>query len=365
MKKKELLNLIKSKSEAISLPDFSDAIINKAKHLPKPEVMEKRHGLRLKPYYLATLSLMLTTLLIVLFTPGTPINPVDPNPSLENMDAVLAFSTLTSVSLIQALDTDLDVSTEDTSLSHGNPPRERRIDAQIPNIAQYLEMMEKLFGSESNFNLELETATNPLYEKRMRFKTKDLLDTEEEYAIDFNQTSIGVHDFLIEGVILIGTYAYPVYATGTSNDEDTLNLIIDQGNGRKVEISYVKDEDLHVFDISIYQDDVQIQEVGFTYKQDGLDKEATLHFIQGEATGHYTFALDVEDGIKRIRITYDLDSDDPESGEILIRIRTLAGVTSYIILVKPDGGIPFVIQRQRPMRPGMGGPIISGNSAEL
>jgi hypothetical protein len=350
MKKKELIQLIKTKSEQVEIRDFSKEIIEKAKHLPKPEVIEKtRFSFRLKPYYLATLGVMLTVIMIVLFTPDTPINPIDP--TLENMDQVIAFSTLTSVSLIQTIDTDLQTESDDVTLSHGNPPSPRMIENQITDITKYLDMMEKLFGSNPDFDLVVENQTNPMYTNQMRFKTKDLLNEEAEYAINFNQTNIGVHDFVIEGVVVIGEYIYPIYASGSSNDIDTLELEIEQENGNQITIHYEKILEVHDFEIKIYQDDLLIQEVNFTYQEQGEDKQATLDFIYGETVGSYTFQLDVEDQVSLIRITYDIESDESESGEIVIRIRTLLGNTTYVILVMPDGGIPFIINSERQIRP--------------
>ncbi len=345
MKKKELIQLIKTKSEQVEIRDFSREIIEKAKHLPRVEVIEKtRFSFRLKPYYLATIGLMLTVLMIVLFTPDTPINPIDP--TLENMDEVIAFSTLTSVSLIQTLDLDLDTVSDNVTLSHGNPPTPRMIENQITDITKYLDMMEKLFGSNPDFDLTFEDQTNPMYNNRMRFKTKDLLDEEVEYAIDFNQTNIGIHDFIIEGMVIIGEYAYPIYASGSSNDIDTLELVIEQENGNQITIHYEKIQEVHEFEIKIYQDDLLIQEVYFTYQEQGEDKHATLDFIYGETIGSYTFSLDVEDNVRQIRITYAIESEN-ESGEIVIRIRTLLGQTTYVILIMPDGGIPFIINSER------------------
>ncbi len=361
MKKKELIQLIKNKSEAIDLPDFSASIIEKAKHLPKIEIIERAPAkFRLKPYYLATLGVMLSVVMVILFSPNQPINPT--NPSLENMEEVIAFSTLTSVSLIQTLDQDLSSQTDAVTLSHGNPPEPRRIENQIPDITKYLDMMEKLFGSNPGFNLVIEDGVNQSYQQRMRFMTKDLLDEEIEYAIDFNQTTIGVHGFLIEGVVIIGEYLYPIYAEGTANEENTLTLEIEQASGGRIIINYSKDVDLHTFEIMMYQNNNLTQEVYFTYQENGESKRATLDFIEGDAIGSYTFQLDTEDNIKLIRITYDLDSEDPESGEIVIRIRVLFGEVSYVILVIPDGGIPFIINSERNIRPMHGNPHMTSTN---
>jgi hypothetical protein len=364
MKKKELIQHIKNKAEAIELPDFSASIIERAKHLPKKEIiLRTRAQFKLKPYYLATLGVMLSVVMIILFTPDQPISPVDP--SLENMEEVIAFSTLTSVSLIQTLDQDLSSETDAVQLSHGNPPTPRRIENQIPDITKYLDMMEKLFGSNPGFNLVLEDGIHQNYQQRMRFKTKDLLDEEVEYAIDFNQTNIGVHGFLIEGVVIIGEYLYPIYAEGSSNDVNTLSLEIEQESGSRITIIYTKNLEVHSFEIMMYQNNVLTQEVYFTYQELGEDKHATLDFVQGETIGSYTFQLDIEDNIKFIRITYDLDSDDPESGEIMIRIRTLLGEVTYVILVKPDGGIPFIINSERNIRPMHGNPHMNSTNFSI
>lgn len=355
MKKKDLIQLIKTKSEQVELRDFSKEIIEKAKHFPQREVIEKtKFAFRLKPYYLATLGVMLTVFMIFLFTPDSPINPIDP--TLENMDQVIAFSTLTSVSLIETFDSNLLTSDEQSFLLQGGPDtpfRARRIDAQIPNITKYLEMMEKLFGSESDFGIVNELPNHPSYQQRIRFRTKDLLDEESEYAIDFNQSTIGVHGFLIEGVVLVGEYAYPIYASGTSNDQNSLELMIEREDGAKIKIDYQKTDDFHDFEIEIYQGDTLIQSVDFTYIQEGENKRAALDFVYGSSTGSYTFTLDVTEQMKLIRISYDLDAEDSESGEITIRIRTTLGNPMYIILVKPDGGIPFIINSERQMGPRM------------
>jgi hypothetical protein len=361
MTKKELIQNIKNKSKAIELPDFSASIIEKAKHLPKQEMIEKPRALfRLKPYYLATLGVMLSVVMVILFTPNQPIDPI--NPSLENMEEVIAFSTLTSVSLIQTLDQDVSSETGTVNLSHGNPPAPKRIENQIPDITKYLDMIEKLFGSNPGFDLVIEDRVDPSYQQRMRFKSKDLINQEIDYAIDFNQTTIGVHGFLIEGVVIIGEYLYPMYAEGSANDINTLTLEIEQTSGGRIIILYTKDVNLHTFEIKMYQNNLLTQEVYFTYQEMGTDKRATLDFIQGETIGSYTFQLDVEDNIKLIRITYDLNSEHPESGEIVIRIRTLLGEVTYVILVKPDGGIPFIINRERNIRPMYGNPHMNSTN---
>ncbi len=352
MNKKELIQLIRIKSKEVEIKDFSNQILEKVKHLPQKEMIQTpKRVFRLTPVILVTLGTFASVLLLmVLYNPAAPILPTDPTaPTLENMDQVIALSTVSTASLIEAFDEEL--STQDYDLlQFGSIQEYQRINDEIIDVTKYMETIEKLFASQSDFGIEKETISIGTFTNRMRFKTKDLLNQEVDYKFDYNTSSLTNPDhFDFDGELEIADKRY--YISGTAEtDSNHLSLKAQKDTLNYIVIDYEMVDSTHQFVIETVKNGESIQKVQFQYEKTESNKLIKLEFIDGESIGSYQFQVEENENVKVIRTMYSIITDeDEEKGEFVLRIISIQNRTIYSILVKPEGKTPFVITRGRIM----------------
>jgi hypothetical protein len=358
MKKKDLIQLIKSKAEEVEIKDFSDNILKRVKDLPRQEqVIMHKSRLSLKPMFTLALGALATVFLLMLFyQPNTPIIPTDPQ--FESMDNVLVFSTMSTSALIDLAEDEL-TTTENQTLA--GPPftnqPDPKINEEISDVAKYFEVMEKLLASHSDFDIEKEDLTQSEYGKRMSFKARDLLDQEIQYRMDYNQNRIqNTNQFSIDGRIDIGEVSYQFSGNGIENDHQALTLRMSKDDLNYIDVEYQLINEKYHFDIIITKQGEITQDVSLIIEETEDGKNVEMHFNIGESIGTYMFSMTSQDNQKMLKISYVIKDDETdESGELLVRISSLQGTNVYSILVKPDQGIPYILQRNRtiPGRPGL------------
>lgn len=351
MKKKELIRLIQTKSKEVEIKDFSSSILERVRNLPQKEIIEApKKTFRLKPILFATLGTLASVLLfMVLYNPAAPIIPTDPiTPSLQNMDEVIALSTVSTASLIETFDAEL--SSGDTyQLSFGNIQNIQRIRDEIQDVVKYMETIEKLFASESDFGIEKENISGQ-FTNRMRFKTKDLLGQEANYKFDYSQVVLAnPKHFDLDGELEIGEKIYHI--TGKA-ETDTNKLILkaEKDSLNYILIQYEEILSIHQFMVEIVKNDTTIQKVQFDLEQSETSKKINFQFIEGESIGSYQFQIEENDHVKMIKAQYNIIfEDEEEKGEFKLRVLTLLNNTTYSILIKPEGKPPFIITQHRVM----------------
>lgn len=358
MKNKDLLRLIKTKSEEIKLKDFSAAIVEKARLLPQLETIEqpKRH-FQLKPSLAYSFTLLTAVVaFFVLYNPASPIIP-----QIEDMNQVVALSSVTAVSLIDFNDTLIDSTDNVVSLSLGyitlDTPAIPQIDQEIDDVSMYLSAMEKLLNSNDNFGYQLDTTSSNGYANHLNFTTRDLLDQEIEYRLNFNQSDNSKdNQFTMQGNIEIGDVTYAMTAVGELNNPQNIQLRFQKDASNYIDVSYNVSETMNRYQISTVENGNQIQTVNLFMKQVNNQKSVYLDFIEGQSTGSYAFKVKEVNQMKQMNISYYISGSTSESGEIDVVIDNSGATAQYGLTIKPKGQIPYIIERGRGSNGNSSGP---------
>ena len=365
MKKKELLQLIKTKSQDVEIKDFSQKIIEKAKYLPHhhvEKVFTQKKKFRFQPYIFGMLTTMAAVVAFVIFyQPGEDVVP-----QFEDIDQIIAFSALSTASLIEIADDNLSDSSYQV-LGFGNQDTtDPKIDTEIIDVSRYMEIMEKLLYSDNDFDLEKEELTNSTYQMRMRFKTRDMLNEQANYNVYYNRSVLqNQNQFTLNGYVQIGENAYDITAEGLSNDENHLTMRASKDASNYIDMQYVKEEFGYTFYVQITKENVMIEEVSLTVEEQNGQKQVVLDFIEGESTGSYTFRMVEEDSVKIIRIGYYIAGTESESGVITVRVMMMMNAYQYAMMIKPDGGASYVFERGRNTTEGRGPHGMSAETVAL
>ncbi|HOI85917.1 MAG TPA: hypothetical protein PLP48_07565 [Acholeplasmataceae bacterium] len=351
MTNKQLKKYIKKQAMAVEVKDFSSRIlerINQEPHLQEEVVITKKHLWNLKPILISTLALMTVIIMIFAFYP----DPVVPTPTegvvLENLETVVALSSVQTTSLINVLDTDLNQTSSYTLLRFGPMERNDKIRDELADLSRYLETIEKLYSSNTDFDVVDEEVQTNGYARRMRFRTRDLMNEEDDYEIQYNQTiNQTTKAFMIQGQIRIGEREYEMEAEGIVGQKGLL-MRAQKDEFNYVILNYHEEDDRYTFEVELIQNNISIEKVTITLVMEDDTRVATLSFIEGESTGTYTFRILTEDNQRIISIHYAIDFDgELEEGDITIRLLQLPSSTIYSIVIKPEGRVPFTITRGR------------------
>lgn len=364
MTNKELKSYIKKKADEVEIKDFSVSIIERASHLPRVEeqvIEKKRFSLRLNPLTTSILTLMTTILLVLILLEPTGITPVEEEPVLENMENVIALSSVQATSLIDVLETELSYTPSISYLRFGPNEKNNKLTDEIKDVSRYLETIEKLYASNENFEVSDTFENKQGFGRHMRFKTRDLTDRETEYEILYNQSiNKSNQSFNITGEIRLGTKAYLMMAHGIKG-QTGVHVEVSDGSLNTVILDYTEVDGVHTYLVELVRNDQSVQKVEIKLEQNEEEKIATLTFVEGKSTGTYTFRIVTEDRIKIISVRYSIQFDDEvEEGEITIRILTLQQQTLYQIVIKPEGRPSFIITRGR-FQPRMNSNTLSTN----
>ena len=365
MKKKELLKLIKTKSQEVEIKDFSQNIIDRVKYLPHHEeqVVTAKRKFRFQPYFIGLLTTMAAIFAFVVFyQPGGE----EIVPQFEDIDQIIAFSALSTASLIEIAEDNLTESSY-SILGFGNEDNEdSKIDTEIIDVSRYMEIMEKLLSSDNDFDLEKEELTNSSYQMRMNFKTKDLVNQQVDYNVYYNRTPLqNQNQFTLNGYIEVGDNTYDITAEGLSNDANHLSMRAAKDASNYIDMQYVKEEFGYTFYVQITKDNVVIEEVSLTVGEENGYKQVVLDFIEGDSTGSYTFRIIEEDMVKTIRIGYYIAGTESESGVITVRVMSMMNAYQYMMVIKPEGGTAYTYERGRDTTEGRGPHGMSVVSVDL
>ncbi|MBU1094582.1 MAG: hypothetical protein KKH01_08975 [Firmicutes bacterium] len=360
MRKKELLKLIKTKSEEINIKDFSAAIVEKARLLPQSEaIIRPKRKFYFKPSLMYSFTLV--TAVVAFFFLYNPASPIVPQ--IEDVNQVVALSSVTAVSLIE-FDTTLIDQNNTTYLSLDyvtlDVPVTTQIDEEIDDVTMYLGTMEKLLNSDDDFNYQMNTTTIDGYNNHLSFTAKDMLDQETDYTFNFNQVENQTdNQFTLQGTIEIDGIHYMVTAQGALNNPQQLQLHIEKDANNYIDINYEVTETTSRYQISVVENGTQLQSTNMVVKEINNRRSVYLDFIDGQSTGSYAFRLTEENQMRRMNISYYISGDTSESGEIDVTVDTTGATSQYAIEIRPQGRMPYMIEKDRGMNYHGGGPSSS------
>ncbi len=364
MKKKDLLKLIKTKSEEVNIKDFSQSIIDNAKLLPQREEVivepKKRFTLRASMIY----SLTLVTAVIAFFVIYQPAVPAITQ--IEDVNQVVVLSAVSAVSLVTTSD-DLLSQDDNISLSLGYFQPDitidlAQVDDEINDVSRYLEMMEKLLNSDDDFGYQLETSNINGYAYHLSFTTKDLLEQETSYILHFNrQENVEENLFIMQGNIEIGDYIYAISAQGDLDNPQNVQLHLEKDASNYIDMTYSFTENMNQYRIQVTENNILLQAVNLELKYENGQKSVYMNFIEGQSTGSYAFRIAQVNQVNQMRASYYIAGSEVESGEFEISVNQDGEDVTYDITVKPQGQMPYVIERKRGMSESGGAPH-RGNS---
>ena len=349
MTRKELKHYIKTKAEDFEIKDFSSVIIQRAKAQPVKVTEPVRE---LKPSFFRPLTASLITvfaamIIVLVLANQTGVDPVPDNTVLENMENVVALSTVQATSLIEVMDNELSTSNT-TILRFGPQEKNDMIRDELADLSRYLETIEKLYASNDDFEVVDEVKDQAGFGRRMRFRTRDFMDKLSQYEIDYNQTfNPQTNRFSVLGKIKFGTKTYDLEVLGTKGSR-TITMTVKKDELNYVLLDFEVIDGKDTYTVELIKNDLSVEKVTISLDQIDDQKVATLTFVEGTSTGTYTFTIFEENLRKIISIHYTLSFDDEvEEADITIRILTLQQVTIYSILVEPEGRASFSFTRGR------------------
>src|SRR5690606_25902485 len=203
MKKKELIELIKTKSLEVEIKDLSANIISNIKNIPEKESYTlPRKSIRPKLMLSAVVGFSLILVLLMFLL--VPQNEMDSEPQFENIDNALMFSSISSTSLLENIDL-YDMSQNLSSIKKTNELNSLPIiNDRLDNMNKYLTMIEKLYASDTNFNREKQFKDNQKNNQKIKFKSIDFLNEETVYELNYqNIYTNGNNTLNLEGTIKV------------------------------------------------------------------------------------------------------------------------------------------------------------------
>jgi len=367
MKKKDLLKLIKTKSEEVNIKDFSQSIVAQAQSLPHKEVIvEPKRRLSLRHSLIYSLTLVTAAFAIfILYQPGTPDTV-----QIEDVNQVFALSAVSAVSLAASTN-DIIISNDNMSLSSGYfsldaPSDLSTVDDEIDDLSRYLEMMEKLLSSDDDFDYQLVTSNVDGFMYRLSFTTRDLLNQEVSYIFNYNKVeNQAENQFTMNGNIQIGEYTYIIHASGDLENPQNFELHLAKDTSNYIDMTYQLTEEKSQYRIRVTQNDVVMQAVNLEVKYQNSQKSVYLNFVEGLSTGSYAFKIQETTQGRMMFASYYIAGPNNESGELEFNINQDGANSNYDITIKPQGRMPYVVAHQRGMSENGGRPHRGNSMASM
>src|SRR5690554_1908674 len=347
MKKKDLIQLIKSKASDIEINDLSEKIINQVKSMPEKEVvLPPNNQFRPRLVFAASLAVILTVVLTIIFMLPDKTKE-NLQPQFEDVDSVLMFSSISTAALLEDSDAS-NISTLMQPLAYTfNAQANSQIYIELNHMTKYFELMEQLFASQANFNKKIETPQAG-YEQSMHFKSKDFLEEETDFRIDYLKTPVDeTNNFNILGQINVGSKIYNFNGNGHTNADNLLAISIHKDNASYIDTTYEMVDQKHVFNFVTNKQNIVVEDVTLIIEKNEDKNLVELRFNQEQGFGTYNFELALESNVRVLKVNYNLENEMTEKGEMMIKVRKINGQNTYSILVKPDNGKPFQVNQNK------------------
>ncbi|WP_025725289.1 hypothetical protein [Acholeplasma granularum] len=348
MKKKELIELIKTKSLEVEIKDLGANIISNIKNIPEKESYTlPRKSIRPKLMLSAVVGFSLILVLLMFLL--VPQNEIDSEPQFENIDNALMFSSISSTSLLENIDL-YDMSQNLSSIKKTNELNSLPIiNDRLDNMNKYLTMIEKLYVSDTNFNKEKQFKDNQKNNQKIKFKSIDFLNEETVYELNYqNIYTNGNNTLNLEGTIKVDDNEYLFNGRSEKNEKNTLNMQINKNNQNYIKLTHMTTKDNTKFNYEIFVNDILTEKIDFIIKDISREKEVTIVLEKDLSVTTYTFTKSQESKSPILKVKYAINENTlEESGSLIIRITNQFGENGYAILVKPDNGKPFMINQNR------------------
>ena len=180
----------------------------------------------------------------------------------------------------------------------------------------------------------------------MRFKTNDFLEEEVEYMLSYQESYDPILErFNLNGQLMIGSQALQMSVI-IDEKENYILFKAAKSSDEYVEVMHHIQDNINHYQITKTQKGQIESIVDLTVAGESSEKTIELKFVEGEAKGRYIFHKDIEEQKPILRIDYMIEGETTEAGELMIRIQKNQE-TTYQIMIRPQGGIPYFIDRAR------------------
>ncbi len=344
MNKKELITLIKTKASEVQIKDLTVSIMNRTKHLPEKEVIESaKPKFGFKSMYLALTGLLATVFILVI------IYQMSPTPQPLNIDAFdesIAMSAISTASMMEASseETATDINHQEQLIPPLLPSL--RIVDEAEYLSRYLGTMEKLLSSDEAFGLIKTDINDHEFSKMISFRTKDLLNVESTYHIRYNQITQDENSFVLLGNLEVNTNIYQMVVSGEIDVHNKMVFRLYHHADFYIETLYEESETMTTYIIETYENDVLLEKVELIVDDQADERIVEIKFIEGSAVGYYRFNRMFENNSYILRAIYAIRGDSDETGELIISV-VFNQTLGYQMLVLPDEGLPFMMNRIR------------------
>jgi hypothetical protein len=340
MTHKQIHDKLKQSAKRIQRIDHSTRILERL-HDYEDNVLEtktkKVHLMRFIP------NVLMIATLIILITMTLSID-IQKNPfevSIQAYDHTLMTSV---IQLSMVILEDNTVTTK--SLQTLNSTSD--IESEVENLAQYFPLMEYMLKSEATYEMEVLFDHQNLYQRSLRFKTKDFVGESFIYTLHVKKEVNRLdHITTLDAILIIEDQVFPILII---LDEKNMNTIITRYDHHDTVIEVISsNQDLE----TTYEMNVHVN--GQIKRNVKVRKHIEADYFelilnQNQNQGKYRFKMVLENTFS---IDYDITSDARvETGQIDVEIEERENQgKAYGITLRPKGRPEIFMNPRRPETP--------------
>lgn len=273
------------------------------------------------------------------------------NEDVLTFQALIAAELLPNTEPVAATQTSLDT----MSMSTDPEAEPNNADDVITDIEPYVELIEKVLGTNDGLNVTVDVSNLEGYESMINFSFNGLLGETETYVIHYNlvlksDSSDDVEseddddddetEFNLDGILIVGENTYTIIGKREVEDgEDKIEFIAKLDDLNYIESEYEIESDETKFEIKTVTDGILISETEIKIEQDSNETKIELEFLTNGNEGKYEFKYETEDGKPVLKVEFETNINQVISrGEIKLLILTdeLTGETYYQAYVDLD-----------------------------
>jgi hypothetical protein len=231
----------------------------------------------------------------------------------------------------------------------------------ITNIDPYVELIEKILGTNQGLNVTVLASTEVDYEFMMTFETSGLLGENQTYVIHYNMTlKDDVEDvedtddveetddaeddeseFVLDGIMVFNDQVYTLLGKREVEEgEDKIEFTAKLDDLNYIETEYKLESEETKFEIKVVNNGIVVSETEIKIEDEEDGTKVELEFLSGDNKGKYEFEYEVEDGQNVLKVEFDIEIDGINTkGDItlLVLVDEITGETYYQAYVEVDG----------------------------
>jgi hypothetical protein len=338
MKKKEIINLIRTKADQTAVPDVRKTIKGRLSELKWTKTSETVGLPRKTPSRRLVFASFSAVLVVMAVSAMVLFNP-SPQVTFSAMEEAVVMSAIYADGLLQE---DIEtVSVGETDLDAGGPV----VGGEVSKIATYIDLVDERLMIGQAPEAVLET----LEDGRVRrsFETVSWTGASKGYVIETRTQTTDPSKGLIA---MEGTLETPsgrrALTARTILEDGTHALVLTLGNTSSdhVTVTYLAETGAPAVTATLTRDGTAVRTVEFISQEDDASS-FTMHFTSGDIIGTYRFNKDASQAARAIGVTYALiDSEGNETGTIGITLEDFPSGRTIVFDIRARGKAPSTVR---------------------